>query len=228
MVRCPDHRYQAAKAAAAENASPGDARVEALAQLLAGDECPDPAVAYAYDLYTVNEHRMVVDAFILARAPAELVYKTLEIPPEVFSTYEHLFMDRGVFRNRLELLTYAAAYEGEGPARDLIRTAVTVGPDYLVWAYGQMRDFDNRLIIRQTMTDSFFRGLAHRGNAITSAVSKEAQKWLGNAVKNAELIERIDPRTSTNALDELKIALEVQDDTLTPDKAPVPVEDILH
>jgi hypothetical protein len=48
------------------------------------------------------------------------------------------------------------------------------------------------------------------------------------AIRNAELLEKIDPRATRAAYDELRIALEAKDDTLAPSAAPVPLDQVLH
>jgi hypothetical protein len=189
-----------------------------------------PIKRYAFDLYSNRDHRMVMDAFILAQTPNDLIVQTLRIPPEVIDVYCQLFMDISVFRNRLELISFAKDYPGTEYAKDLVRTAVTVGHEYLLWAYGHAdtSKIDSRYIVRKTMVDAFFRGLAHKGNSLTSRIAKEAKGWLSMSISNAALIEKIDPRVTKEAVRELQIAIEAKDTTISSDKAPVPVEEILH
>jgi hypothetical protein len=70
--------------------------------------------------------------------------------------------------------------------------------------------------------------MAHKGNALTSNMAKEAQKWWATAIRNAEILERIDPHTERAAAEELRIALEGRDETLKAEQSPVPVQNILH
>ena len=226
----PRHRYLAVLAAANEALpAPEDPLEAALYALASSGSCPDPNVSYAYDLYALENHRAAMDAFLLSKVPPELIAGALEIPPLVIAAYRHLFMDTDVFRNRLELVTYAADYEGNAYAKELVRTAVLIGCDYLLWAFGKPDPaLDNRAVVRRTMVDAFFRGMAHKGNPITSATVKEAQKWWANAIRNAQILEDIDPRTAKSALEDLRLALGQMDETLSTDEAPVPVEDILH
>lgn len=233
MIRPPDHRFRAVEAALASAAPPPeDLLMRGLLIALANkstatDLNPE---SYAYELYSNLEHRMVLDAFLLSHCPLSLVAKTLTIGEDVLETYAHLFMDMSVFRNKLEVLTYAKDYPGGPYAKEMIRTAVTVGYEYLLWAYGNPDEdtVDSRFIVRKTMIDAFFRGQAHKGNSLTSAMAKEAKAWTQMAVSNAALIEKIDPRTTKAAVNELRIAIDGKDSTLPPDKAPVPVEEILH
>jgi len=187
-----------------------------------------PEVAYAWDLFSDDDHRAAMDAFLLGKAPADLISRILDIPVAVVSAYSYLFMDVAALRNRLELLSYAAAYDGPASAKDLIRATVTVGLEYLLWTHGVAPDLDARTVVRRTMVDAFYRGMAHRGNSLSSNVAKEAHKWWSTAIRNAELLERLDPRATRAAYDELRIALEGHDETLPPDAAPVPVSDLMH
>jgi hypothetical protein len=230
-LRSPGHRYALVKEAlAGTQPRPDDYRMRQLLEILEGSATETPTIRYAFDLFKDAEHRTVLDAFMLARCPTSLISTALEIPVEVIDAYAHLFMDMSVFRNKLEVLSYAKDYPGGPYAREMTRTAVTVGYEYLLWTYGNPTEdvVDSRYIVRKTMIDAFFRGQAHKGNALTSAMAKEAKAWTGMAVANAALIEKIDPRTAKAAVNELRIAIEGKDSTLTPDTAPVPVEDILH
>lgn len=230
----PNHRFLATQAALASGAGPS-VDDDLMARLYVAIETKTPGSldaqeAYAYELYQNPEHRMVLDAFLLSKCPHEMIANTLSLDSSVLAVYGHLFMDVDVFRNKLELLSYAKLYSGSEHARELIRTAVTIGHEYLLWAYGKPNEdvVETRYIVRKTMIDTFFRGQAHRGNGITSAVAKEARAWMQMSVANAALLEKIDPRTTKAAVQELRIAIEGRDSTLAPDASPVPIEDILH
>ena len=227
----PDHRYRAVLAAMnASQPVPSDPKSLALYGLLtkapgfvSGD------VAQAHDLHAEVEHRCVVDAFLLTKSSHSEIASVLEMDLNVVDTYAHLYLDMAVFRNRLEIVSYSTRYDGDAYGKELVRTAVNVGADYMHWAYGKPRDtFDPRRVVQHTMTDSFYRGMAHKGNALTTGVAKEAHKWWATAVKNAELSERLNPSTAKQAIEELRIALGKQDDTHTLDSFEVPVTDILH
>jgi hypothetical protein len=119
-------------------------------------------------------------------------------------------------------------YDGDPYAVELLKTGVMVGSDYLVWMYGGRDAVDTRTIVRHTMIDSFYRGMSHKGNSLTSRVAKEAQKWWTTAIKNAEILEKMEPQEAKQAYEELRIALEGKDETIPVEKAPVPLDDILH
>lgn len=228
MKISPQHRYYAVK-----NASEGqewnDPLQAALAQLLTTGDCALSDVVYAYDLFLDETHRAVIDAFLLSKMELPQASRALEIPQSALEAYRHLFMDLNAFRNKLELISYSINYEGSDYGKDLVRAAVSIGPDYLLWSFGDKgTEIDTRYIVRRTMMDSFFRSMAHKGNSLTSGVAKESKGWMAAAVKNAELLEKLDPRTAKNAVDELRIALESRDDTVPAEQAPVPLNEILH
>lgn len=224
----PRHRYFTTRDLVANGSSaPSDAVMAQLFELLSGRPCAVD-VRYAWELFQEETHRPVLDAFLLAKAPFDLIEKTLGVAQAALTVYAHLFMDCAVVRNRLEALSFASSYEGPDHGRDLLRTVVTVGLEYLLWAHGGNVDIDPRAVVRRTMTDAYFRGLAHRGNAVTTATAKEAQKWWRMAIQNAQLLEKIDPRATRAAYEELRIALEAKDETLAVDKGPVSVDEMLH
>lgn len=223
----PDHRFSAVRYLKAAPADPVDASGYELFQK---GQTSDPVTQYAYELHDNSEHRAILDAFLLSMLDVSRISVVLGIPEDVLARYMYFFLDLDAFRNKLELISYASTYEGSSYGRELVRAAVTVGPSYLLWAFGDstLDDLDTRFVIRSTMRDAYFRGLAHKGNALTTDVAKESQKWWLTAIKNAELLERIDPHTAKDAAKELQIALESHDETLKPEQSPVPLEDILH
>jgi hypothetical protein len=226
----PRHRFSRVSGLVEQAAPAPEPPLEAaLYELLSTGTCSDGSVTYAYDLYQIETHRAAIDAFTLAKVETAQVSTTLEIPVEVVRTYQHLFMDTTAFRNRLELTSYAAEYQGNAYGVELVRTAVVVGLEYLLWAFGTpTENIDNRVVVRRTMIDAFFRGMAHKGNPVTSATAKEALKWWSTAISNAQVLEKIDPRSARSAFDDLRIALEKKDSTCSVEQAPVPVSEILH
>jgi len=224
----PRHKFEEVSRAAANGYPPSDALENDLYCILRSKTQLTTAAGYAYDIFKHEEHRGVVDAFSLAAVPLSVVSRVLAIPVEVLTAYQYLFFDVTTFRNRLEKISFASSYEGSSYSKELLRTGVMVGGDYLMWMYGGQDEIDTRQVIRHTMTDSYYRGMAHKGNSITSQVTKEAQKWWGTAIKNAEVLERIDPRATRQAYEELRIALDGVDETTSVEKSPVAIEDILH
>lgn len=226
----PDHRLQAVLTALRDGGdAPADPLSAELLSLLDNSGPASEVVQYANDLYIDEEHRPIIDAFLLTRCPLEEVSALLVIDVAVLQVYGHLFMDMSVFRNRLEIISFAARYDSNSYGKELVKTAVMVGVEYLRWTYGDLKqEFDPRDIIRRTMVDSYFRGMAHKGNALTTNVAKEAHKWWQTAVKNAELSERLSPSTGRQAIEELRIALTKRDETITSDQFVVPPSEILH
>ncbi len=226
MTLQPDHR----RVLAVSGSAADDPRVDALAALLTGQPCLLDDVTYANDLYEKPEHRAAVDAFFLARVPLEQMSVSLDIPVMVLDTYAYLFMDMQAFRNNLEIRSYALAYEGDEYERELVRTAVVAGRDYLIWTYGENNQgaVDSRDVIRRTMVDGYFRGMAHKGNGVSTQVAKDAQRWLQMAVNNALMLEKVDPHATKDAFSELKIAIEGKDITVSAENTPVDPENVLH
>ena len=228
-VKSPRHRYEVTEQAVKQRLEvPVQPKMAALYELLSGSPCTDPEVEYAHDLYTVVRHRETLDAFLLARTPVEKIVSCLEIDFGVITTYANLFMDTAVFRNRLELMTYVQDYDGSDEGKELASAGVRVGHTYLLWALGDSEEVDPRVVVRRTMADAYFRGMAHKGNSLTSLVAKEALRWSTTAIRNAQVIEQLDPRGSKEGFEELRLTLVGVDDTRPALAAPVPVSEILH
>lgn len=228
-MRLPSARYERLLNAIEDGVTISDPTEAALARHLAAKKPARSDAGDAYDIFQEPEHRAVLEAFLLAEANPALIERVLGITAGVTEAYRLLFFDQTVFRNKLEVLGYVADYDGSTHAREVLRAAVTVGLDYLLWAYGKAEvQIDSRMVIRHTMAEAYYRGLAHRGNSLTSGVTKEAHRWWATAVKNAELLERIDPRAEKQAFEEIRIQLEKVDDTYKADESPVDVTEILH
>lgn len=206
---------------------PADMVMASLYVLLTGGQAT-PDVSYAWDLFNVDEHRAQLDAFLLAKAPLDLVSRVLSIPLPVLEAYSYLFLDMSALRNRLEILSYAAAYDGPASAKELIKTAMTIGLEYLLWLHGVSPEVEPRTVVRRTMVDAFYRGMAHKGNSLATNITKEAHKWWSLAIRNAEILEKLDPRATRDAYESLRIALESRDDTVPLNNAPVPISDMMH
>lgn len=224
----PQHRLESVRVAVKQATPPENPVERSLYCVLMGEAGADPDVVYAYELFNNEEHRAILNAFFLSGAPPDVTSRVLGIPVRVLAAYQFLFFDVDTFRNRLEKISYAAECDASAYAKELLRTGVMVGAEYLIWTYGGRGEVDTRQVVRHTMVDSFFRGMAHKGNSLTSGVTKESQKWWATAIRNAEILERIDPRATKQAYEELRIALDGADDTVSVEKAPVPLEDILH
>lgn len=225
----PRHRFEAVlKAVKTASPAPEGELEQALFTQVSGKGVTNATVEYAYDLYLNTQHRSVIDAFILSDAERPTVATVLAIPLSTLMAYEYLFFDPSSFRNRLEKISYASNYDGDAYAAELLKTGVMVGPQYLLWTYGGREQIDTRDVVRHTMIDSFFRGMSHKGNSLTSGVARESQKWWATAIRNAEILEKMDPQASKQAYEELRIALEGVDETTPVDKAPVALDAILH
>jgi hypothetical protein len=225
----PRHRFDAVLTAVKTASPPPVGELEeALHACIKGGSTLNATVEYAYDLYLDTQHRAVIDAFILADAERPAMSRVLGVPVSVLMAYEYLFFDPSTFRNRLEKISYSSSYDGDAYAAELLKTGVMVGADYLIWTYGGRESLDTRVVVRHTMIDAYFRGMAHKGNSLTSGVAKESQKWWATAIKNAEILEKMDPQATKQAYEELRIALEGVDETIPAEKSPVPLDDIMH
>lgn len=241
MTRLPNHRLLAVREAQRDKTPlPPDPRMQGLLRWFLNKPDAPPDVVDAYMLYKDHEHRVILDAFFLARAPEELIARIFEIDPAVVSAYGYLFMDMSVFRNRLEIRSYSVHYNNDGDGRDITCLATGVGLEYLIWAYGNQPTLTSEVvssgvlspgtteITRRTMTESFYKGMAHRGNSVVSSVAKEALKWWQQAVHNVAILEKLDPEGKQTGNDAVALALESRDETLGTTQLPVSRDKIEH
>ncbi len=225
----PRHRFEAVLETVKASLPVPEGELEAaLYGRMKGQFGLNHTVEYAYELYLDTQHRAALDAFLLANADRQTMAQVLSIPISVLMAYEYLFFDPTAFRNRLEKISYASSYSGDIYATELLKTGIMVGAEYLIWTYGGETALATRDVVRHTMIDAFYRGMAHKGNSLTSGVAKEAQRWWATAIRNAEILEKMDPQASKQAYEELRIALEPTDKTTPAEKSPVPLDEIMH
>ena len=222
----PDHRAQEVRSWAVATESDADPST------IFGD----PAQAH-YALYLLNRYnevsdgvydacmldglpyaRMVLKAFLFAKAPIAAIVAATEVTEEAILAYSRLFFDESVFRNRLVKMAYLRSYaptsKNEEETKALLLWGLQLGWEYLEWKVtGGQTSIGTIEIMRRLMTDAMWRSREHTFNSITDARSKEARAWMPIALKLADSISRADPDRASS-LEELRIKLEGLDITI--------------
>jgi len=209
--------------------------VHALERALQGDiEVPEE-VLYALDIYSDLFQKEVLEAFFLAGATNSEVAEILEIPERISDVYRHLFFDMGVFRNRLDIISYAAHYEGDdnGYGKTLKDDAVHEGLEILKVTFQPGYRINPVDAVHETISQAYALSKAAKKHPIDSPKAREARQWNSvllssiNAAQNAMNL-------GTDDNHDLLIKLELMNydheaakatDAELPD---VPLEDIVH
>lgn len=223
--RDPAHRYEAVKNATG-------APVHALEATLfehrrsPGDRIPS---SYAEEIYLDTFEREVMQAWIASGADDAYVEQVLEVPAVVTQAYRHLFFDMGVFRDRLDLLSWVRTYPQQTSASKegaaLLQMATMRGPKALAWVYGRGAvDIDTTDVLKHAMADAFFRGQTSREHSLSSKEASVAQALMSNAVKIAGVLDQKKP-SDVNAL---ALKLRYRELTTPANHAQQTGEELLH
>jgi hypothetical protein len=196
--------------------------VQALERAILGEEGVPTEILYAFDIYLDPYQKEVVEAFLIGQATNEEVKDILDIPGEVCDAYRHLFFDAGVFRNRLDLISYVTAYEADdgGFGKTLKLQALKIGLEPLKATFKPGYQVNPLIAVQESMTQSYLLSKSAMDHPIDSQKAREARQWAAmtlssiNAASTAKGLSGGDDRN-------LLIKLEL----MMPD---IPPGDIVH
>lgn len=167
----------------------------------------DPGLVYTYNVFKNPEIRFVLEAFLIAADNNADISEALAMPAEEINIYRELFFDTSVFKTDLELIVYLGKIPEDTEQKKLYKIAFHQGLGALRWHFCRDKgQIDADTVLQSIMTDSYFRSLEHRGQAVTSKVAKEASRLARTAMDCARVILSED-RGSADAED-LRIQFE--------------------
>lgn len=201
-----------------------------LHQILAGQPSSAPHVDDALELYLHAEDRHVVNALILAKASNAQIADALGMSLHLTSAFRHLFFDRDVFRHDLDVKNYVRALDIPDNYRLYYTTACEKGFRTLanLFHVGERPPVDPKEALRELLADQLDRARAHRGQRLDSELAREALRWSQAAGSTANILLRQDPQDGKNALEELKLALRVEDQTTSLDQLDIGPGHLYH
>jgi len=185
---------------------------------LEGDEDKvSDAVFHAAVLDKIPYSRAVMRALLMARTPTDAFMATTEVADDIIHAYSQLFFDTGVFPNRLIKVAYAKQLPGDCPdskfEKDMLLWGLHLGWEYIVWKIsGGRLTMSSAEVLHQIVSDSLWRSREHLFSSIVDPRAKESRAWIPQALKAAELMDKINPNR-VNSLEELRIRLIGVDDT---------------
>jgi hypothetical protein len=222
----PDWKIKLAEQSLRKKALPNDIDVQNLISVLNGT-CKNPVAIdltnEALTIYRENSmSREVLEGCLLCDDyTIEDIQIITGMSYELIEIYRLFCFDLKVFSYRLKKFEYVRTYKNDDyPDGALYKKwALSVGIRFFKWHLG----IDNRLVPKEVLTnligDTFFRAKEHLNESLTSAVSKEALKWMKMAIDSSMAIHRIEEglneRSSGDIRDQVRIALEYRDDTKT-------------
>jgi hypothetical protein len=226
----PHHRLIAAQKAIKAGKKPKDPKVAAIIAAFTKNKSAQPALVRAVAKFLDPYQRAVMDALCLGRASVEEIHDATEIPHDVIAAYQDYLFDQTVFDDGLERVSWVRGQQ-EYIAQDelqLLQCVLTVGVKYLTWLLTGRGKFSPAEVLRHSMNDAMFRGMAHRGAPVNSDVAKEAHQWIRTAERLAKTLHAIDPEDQQEAEKQLRIALSYDDTTVNEETVGISPDKILH
>lgn len=232
----PDHIFlEAAQRVEKGEVCEDNGLIHALERALRGEEDAPTEVMYALDIYLDRYQKEVLEAFMVARASDVEIKDILEIPEEVCDVYRRLFFDETVFRNRLDLISYVASYDGNdaGFGKALKTVAVKIGLEPLKASFKPGYFVNPMTAVQESMTQSYLLSKAAMDHPIDSPKAREARQWAAMMISNINATANaagLSDGGNRNLLIKLELmnydhAVATAADDALPD---IPREDIVH
>lgn len=215
----PDHRAQRLMAASEAEpcVEPEDPLERSFFHYVKTGGAAMPEVTMAVELWRDDEYRHVFNALALSEAHHETVTAGVGLAGTVYQAYQYFFFDVAVFPHNLARDRYVRRLTCSDDLRKLYEVALERGSDELVSRYrvGVRPRLDPEDLLHGALADMWSKFLTHRGYAVTTDVAKEALRW-GEAM--ARIAKGLadgsrDARRAENAIDDLRIALEIRSET---------------
>lgn len=229
----PDHRaLKVLQAAARGDESDLVEAIEcALFHLVKTGDSSSPEIGEALAIYEDDEYAHVFNALILANADEETAAGGIGVNTTTYSAYKYLFFDVQTFPHNLARARYVKRLQCEDEIRSLYEAALERGPSGIInrFRIGARPPLDPEAKIAETAAEMHDKFTAHRGYAVTSDIAKEALRW-GEASLRAfklALDNGRESRRSEGTVDDLRIALEIRNETNTPKELGLQVGDLV-
>jgi hypothetical protein len=188
---------------------------------------------YVFELYDDHPSRDTLVAFFLSGATMAQIVQGTGIDSDTLATFEKLFIDITVFRNKLEWRAFAEHYVEECCANEAgeaqIKKGILDGPIALLahWRVGnEMIFLSDQEILTQQVLLAHMKALTARNAGVTSAEAKEAFKWGQFAVNTAT--RRSTLRDTSEIETDAIVAIQKRKATMDAKEAGLEPGEILH
>ena len=229
----PDHRAQ--RVLLAESRDDDSDIIEplerALFHLVKTGTASSAEVGEAWAIYDDDEYRHVFNAIIIANADEADVVAGIGVNSTTYSAYKYLFFDVNTFPHTLARARYVKRLTCSDEMRALYEAAIERGAGGIInrFRIGARPPLDPEAKIAETAAEMHEKFTAHRGYGVTSEVAQEALRW-GEASLRAfklALDNGRESRRSEGTVDDLRIALEIRNETTTPKELGLQVGDLV-
>lgn len=218
----PRHKFETLKKQVKDGTFAADDPIlYAVASVLREDYDVPKDVLYAYSVYMNHYKRVILEAFILARASAPDIESVLSIRTPVVDIYTQVFFDPAVFKDRLDLEAYVRDYpvdpNGDTFGREVMTAAVEMGLHYLSSTFARS-DYEvpPDAALKELIGQSYRFSKVPFGSRLDSDYVKEARQWSSTLISAIRTLPDV-LESNQSHRDELKIRLEMVNSTANPD-----------
>lgn len=232
MRLSPDHRALEIlrQAGAQDTLNSEDPRETALFHLVkSGGEISLIAhVTDAFDMYSTEEFRHVINALILGDATDQEIGEALKMNLLVLNPYRHLFFDKTVFSHVLDMHKYVGGLRCKQKQRDEYLISMQQGPSVLSERYriGDRKPVDPRNVVNTVLRDLSSRFQEHRGHDITSATAQAALRLVPDVLRASALAAEKNGADRDTADKAITMALDMKDETKTLEEANIQLPEV--
>lgn len=232
MRLSPDHRALEILRQAKEQDTPNseDPRETALFHLVksGGEVSLIAHVTDAFDVYSTEEFRHVVNALILGDATDQEIAEALKMNLLVLNPYRHLFFDKTIFSHVLDMHKYVGSLRCKQKQRDEYLISMQQGPSVLSERYriGDRKPVDPRNVVNTVLRDLSSRFQEHRGHDITSATAQAALRLVPDVLRASALAAEKNGADRDTADKAITMALDMKDETKTLEEVNVKLPEV--
>lgn len=171
-------------------------------------EIIDPSIRYPVEIFTSDQIRYIMEAFLIASTDEYAIGEALGMPSDEVSVYRDLFFDTSVFKTDLELIAYLQCIPEDAEYKKLYKIAFHQGLGALRWHFCRNKGSINpEEVIQTVMTDSLYRFLEHRGTPLSAKTAKEAFR-LGRVSLDCARALRSEGELESGTIEQLRVKLE--------------------
>jgi hypothetical protein len=225
MKKFPDHKFHEVKRAAESEKPPTGELENGLYSLLLGKKGTPARVVSAYDIFTHEFKREVMESFLLCGATPSEINEILGVSSDITEAYIGLFFDTSVFENQLDNLDYAYEYKTSTFGSTLKRFAVDLGKECLKvrMSHGTYV-VDTGIVQKSVRSTAYLMAQLAHVNPADSSIANAALRWAQVGLKAVA----DDVKEESGGVADLQFALETRNETTDEEKSGIPVDEILH
>lgn len=169
-------------------------------------ECSDVDADIAFEIYSDDTQREILEALILGNCPDSDIFEAFKIPLKAIRYYKELFFDVTWFRTHLEKISYIEQYD-DPLGRELKVRALNIGYEYILFTYANIvpRTNAQKALIQKMFMSSAYKAMNMNYASMNSATMRQAVEHGKLMLKAYETLEKINTESTNESYSLSKI-----------------------